>query len=75
MAEAGNVAWDMGSYEFLLQGEDFDSIHPSLQRQAILNMAYGLYEVLPARFGRSVALTSPISLSSRATLAGYCSMC
>ncbi|PSJ52198.1 hypothetical protein C7I84_26635 [Mesorhizobium ephedrae] len=47
MAEAGNVAWDMESYEFLLQGKDFDSIHPSLQRQAILNMAYGLYEVVP----------------------------
>jgi alkyl sulfatase BDS1-like metallo-beta-lactamase superfamily hydrolase len=49
MAEAGNVAWDMGSYEFLLRGFDsvFDSVHPSLQRQAILNMAYGLYEVLP----------------------------
>ncbi|WP_457668195.1 alkyl/aryl-sulfatase [Thiolapillus sp.] len=47
MAEAGNVAWDMGSYEFLLQGKDFDSVNPSLQRQAILNMAYGLYEVLP----------------------------
>ena len=49
IAEAGNVAWDMGSYEFLLQNEDFDSIHPSLQRQAILNMAYGLYEVVPGR--------------------------
>ena len=47
MAEAGNVAWDMGSYEWLLTGKNFDSIHPSLQRQAILNMAYGLYEVLP----------------------------
>lgn len=48
MAEAGNVAWDMGSYDWLLQeGKTFDSIHPSLQRQAILNMAYGLYEVLP----------------------------
>ena len=47
MAEAGHVAWDMGKYEFLLQGKDFDSIHPSLQRQAILNMNYGLYEVLP----------------------------
>ncbi len=47
MADAGNVAWDMGSYEFLLQGKDFDSINPSLQRQAILNMAYGLYEVVP----------------------------
>ena len=49
MAEAGNVAWDMGSYEFLLQGKDFDSVHPSLQRQAILNMAYGLYEVVPGK--------------------------
>ena len=49
MAEAGHVAWDIGSYEWLLQGKDFDSIHPSLQRQAILNMAYGLYEVLPGK--------------------------
>ena len=49
MADAGHVAWDMASYEFLLQGKDFDSIHPSLQRQAILNMAYGLYEVVPDR--------------------------
>jgi alkyl sulfatase BDS1-like metallo-beta-lactamase superfamily hydrolase len=47
MAEAGHVAWDMGRYEFLLEGQDFDSVHPSLQRQAILNMAYGLYEVIP----------------------------
>ena len=47
MAEAGHVAWDMGRYEFLLQGKDFDSVHPSLQRQAILNMAYGLYKVVP----------------------------
>lgn len=49
MADAGNVAWDMGSYDYLLQGKDFDSINPSLQRQAILNMAYGLYEVLPGK--------------------------
>ncbi len=28
-------------------GQDFDSIHPSLQRQAILNMEYGLFEVVP----------------------------
>ena len=47
MADAGHVAWDMGSYEFLLNGQDFDSVHPSLQRQAILNMNYGLYEVTP----------------------------
>jgi alkyl sulfatase BDS1-like metallo-beta-lactamase superfamily hydrolase len=49
MADAGNVAWDMGSYQWLLQGKDFPSIHPSLQRQAILNMAYGLYEVVPGK--------------------------
>jgi alkyl sulfatase BDS1-like metallo-beta-lactamase superfamily hydrolase len=49
MAEAGNVAWDMGSYDFLLEGKDFDSVNPSLQRQAILNMAYGLYEVVPGK--------------------------
>ena len=49
MAEAGNVAWDMGSYEWLLQDRRFDSIHPSLQRLAVLNMAYGLYEVVPGR--------------------------
>ncbi len=47
MAEQGHVAWDIGSYDFLLQGQDFDTIHPSLQRQAVLNMAYGLYEVMP----------------------------
>ena len=49
MADAGNVAWDMGSYQWLLQGNDFQSIHPSLQRQAVLNMGYGLYEVVPGR--------------------------
>jgi alkyl sulfatase BDS1-like metallo-beta-lactamase superfamily hydrolase len=47
LAEDGHVAWDMGKYDFLLSGDDFDSIHPSLQRQAILNMEYGLYEVVP----------------------------
>ena len=46
-ADAGQVAWDMGSYQWLLQDKDFQSIHPSLQRQAVLNMAYGLYEVVP----------------------------
>jgi alkyl sulfatase BDS1-like metallo-beta-lactamase superfamily hydrolase len=49
MADAGHVAWDMESYEWLRSGQDFDTIHPSLQRQAVLNMAYGLYEVLPGR--------------------------
>lgn len=49
MADAGHVAWNIGSYDYLLQGKDFDSIHPSLQRQAILNMGYGLYEVVPGK--------------------------
>ena len=49
MADAGNVAWNMGSYDFLLAGKDFDTVNPSLQRQAVLNMAYGLYEVVPDR--------------------------
>ncbi|KQN42277.1 hypothetical protein ASE98_13910 [Pseudomonas sp. Leaf48] len=49
MAEAGNVAWNMGSYNFLLEGKDYDSINPSLQRQAVLNTAFGLYEVVPER--------------------------
>ncbi len=47
--ESGNTVWDMGRYDFLLSGEDFDSIHPSLQRQATLNMNYGLYEVVPGK--------------------------
>lgn len=47
MAEAGHVAWNIGAYDFLLGGEQFDSIHPSLQRQATLNMEYGLFEVVP----------------------------
>jgi alkyl sulfatase BDS1-like metallo-beta-lactamase superfamily hydrolase len=49
MADAGQVAWDMGSYQWLLEDKDFPSINPSLQRQAVLNMAYGLYEVLPGK--------------------------
>ncbi|MCM2312346.1 MAG: MBL fold metallo-hydrolase [Steroidobacteraceae bacterium] len=48
-ADAGHVAWDMASYQWLLSGQDFASIHPSLQRQAVLNMGYGLYEVVPGR--------------------------
>ena len=47
LGAAGNVVWDMNRYDFLLGGQDFDSIHPSLQRQATLNMNFGLYEVVP----------------------------
>ena len=32
IAEAGHVAWSMGKYDFLLEGKEFQSIHPSLQR-------------------------------------------
>lgn len=47
MADAGHVAWSMGKYDFLLnEGQNYDSIHPSLQRQAQLNMNYGLYKVM-----------------------------
>ncbi len=46
MADAGHVAWDIERYQFLAKGEDFDSIHPSLQRIATLNLNFGLYEVL-----------------------------
>lgn len=48
MADAGTVAWNIGQYDFLLEeGKDFKSIHPSLQRMAVLNMNYGLFEVIP----------------------------
>lgn len=47
MNDKGGVAWNMDNWNFLLGGKDFDSIHPSLQRQALLNMEYGLFEVVP----------------------------
>ena len=43
----GNIVWDMSRYDFLLNSTQYDSIHPSLQRQATLNMNFGLYEVVP----------------------------
>jgi alkyl sulfatase BDS1-like metallo-beta-lactamase superfamily hydrolase len=45
-ADAGHVAWDIERYQFLAKGKDFNSIHPSLQRQAVLNLNFGLYEVM-----------------------------
>lgn len=47
MNDKGGVAWNMDNWDFLLRGQDYDSIHPSMQRQALLNMEYGLYEVTP----------------------------
>jgi alkyl sulfatase BDS1-like metallo-beta-lactamase superfamily hydrolase len=49
LAEDGRVVWNMAAYDFLQPGGTLDSVHPSLQRQALLNMAYGLYEVVPGR--------------------------
>src|SRR5262245_55905860 len=46
-ADAGHVAWNMERFQFLDAKKDFDSIHPSLLRQAQLNNNYGLYEVIP----------------------------
>ena len=54
--ESGQRVWDIGQYDFLLEGQDFDSIHPSLQRQATLNMNYGLYEVVPDRIDQRLAI-------------------
>ena len=45
--DAGNVAWDMKQFQFLDRQQEFDSIHPSLQRIGQLNNNYGLYEVIP----------------------------
>ena len=47
ISDNGRVVWDMSRYDFLLADNDYDSIHPSLLRQAALNMNYGLYEVVP----------------------------
>ncbi|PCH62757.1 MAG: hypothetical protein COC19_02440 [SAR86 cluster bacterium] len=47
LGASGNIVWDMSRYDFLLDGSDYNSIHPSLQRQATLNMNFGLYEVVP----------------------------
>ena len=47
MADAGNVAWDMDRYEFLREGENINSVHPSMLRISQLNLNLGLYEVIP----------------------------
>lgn len=46
-ADAGHTAWDIQRYDFFSSGRDFDSIHPSLQRQSELNQITGLFEVIP----------------------------
>ena len=47
MADAGHVAWDMERYEFLLEPDKINSVHPSMLRMSQLNMNFGLYEVIP----------------------------
>jgi alkyl sulfatase BDS1-like metallo-beta-lactamase superfamily hydrolase len=47
MADAGHVAWDMERYEFLLEPDKINSVHPSMLRISELNMNFGLYEVIP----------------------------
>jgi len=48
MADAGHVAWDLDRFQFLRESDEFDSIHPSLVRQSVLNLSeFGLYEVIP----------------------------
>ncbi|MEP5763208.1 MAG: alkyl sulfatase dimerization domain-containing protein [Halieaceae bacterium] len=47
MADEGHEAWNKERYEFLLENEDIDSIHPSMLRSEVLNMNFGLYEVIP----------------------------
>ncbi len=47
MADAGHVAWDLESYDWMEDKEEFNSIHPSLWRQSKLNMRTGLFEVIP----------------------------
>ena len=44
-ADAGHTAWDIQRYEWLSEGRDFDSVHPSLQRQSELNQKIGLFKV------------------------------
>ena len=39
------MVWELGNYQYLAQGQSWDSIHPSLQRQAELNLEHGLFKV------------------------------
>jgi alkyl sulfatase BDS1-like metallo-beta-lactamase superfamily hydrolase len=41
----GEIVWDLAKFDFLNQDKFIASINPSLQRQAQLNMNYGLFKV------------------------------
>ena len=47
MADAGHVAWDHDSYNFIDEKDEYSSIHPSTLRQSKLVNLTGLFEVLP----------------------------
>lgn len=47
MNDNDGVGWDIDNWNFLLNGKQYNTIHPSLQRQATLNMECGLFEVVP----------------------------
>ncbi len=42
----GGVVWDLTSFDFI-EGDAPESVNPSLWRQAKLNLAHGLFEVVP----------------------------
>lgn len=42
VTDDSKVVWNIGAYDFLLDGPPLESIHPSLQRQAVLTMENGL---------------------------------
>ncbi len=44
--QGGSVVWDLASFEFI-EGDAPPSVNPSLWRQAKLNLAHGLFEVVP----------------------------
>ncbi|MGK0375314.1 MAG: alkyl sulfatase BDS1-like metallo-beta-lactamase superfamily hydrolase [Arenicella sp.] len=46
----GKVVWDMQRFDFLNLEKNYSSIHPSLQRHAVLNMNFGLYQISPEIF-------------------------
>ncbi|WOX06814.1 alkyl/aryl-sulfatase [Microbulbifer pacificus] len=43
--DQGNLVWSLEQYDFLSGEQSYDTINPSLERQAKLNMHYGLYKV------------------------------
>ncbi|MDD9717460.1 MBL fold metallo-hydrolase [Dinoroseobacter sp. PD6] len=64
-AEAGGFAWDLERFNFLKEGENFDCIHPSLERQARLTTQFGLYEVMEGIYQvRGYDLSNPTLIQS-----------